>query len=152
MGSRERITTLIESEIPCLWERFESGAKWICITRRSESGFLWSIVKADSAEGVWFSLAPNGFAVPLVCPGYFAGEPRVGVRAEPGSLVNWVNWSMNWGAMPLGRRRTGAVRTIPRFGSSSSELGFVGLNGLVGIRDDDRTGAILWAGRAFFMS
>src|SRR5687767_8400018 len=32
-----------ESEFPCLWERFESGAKRICITRRSESDFVGTI-------------------------------------------------------------------------------------------------------------
>src|SRR5438552_2815046 len=65
----------------CLWKLAESGANWICITRLSESSFF-GMVKADSAEDGWISLAPNGFVVPLLCPAFFIGEPRVSFRAS----------------------------------------------------------------------
>src|SRR5687768_8642722 len=108
--SRERLTTLSNPD-SAPFGMIGPGAEEICITRRSESGFVGTS-KADSADIVWISLAPEGFVLPVCAPKAF-GEPRVGVTAEP--MNNWsIGQLVNWGAMPLGRRRTGTVRTVPR--------------------------------------
>ena len=79
--SRERLTTLFESGLPAFGSNPDPAPIGFALPGYQRADSLEPL-KADSAEGVWISLAPNGFVLPVLCPAFFIGEPRVSFRAS----------------------------------------------------------------------
>ncbi len=124
--SRERITTLANPRFPAFGNASNPAPKGFVLPGDQRAASLERL-KADSAEGVWISLAPKGFVLPVwAAIGY--AEPRVGVRAFrnvqcPMTNEQWIGLGLPCPWAVAGPARCGRFRgLVPPL----SELGLHG--------------------------